>query len=237
MFRKPLFLVAGLLLAGALTAQELVIDYQYNVTGPDAGNYLTFQGPLRLHAVNKDSLDSVSGASRMKSTALLTGYQTDVMGKAALGGGLRSLLLYPVSPQNIRIEDKLTVSKAANGVITIQYVHRGVAYGIITDNTGKITLPRGNLFSRTVGYIQGAGPQVLHTDFSPDGTADKIDWAKVWNRSIPSGKNIGSTNNKTGDVLSDVDDPASLFYWSGTLQAAFDGRILKITGTLRPVKR
>jgi hypothetical protein len=236
MMRKLFVLFAVLVFAGALSAQELVIDYQYNTSGPDAGNFLSFKGN-RLVTVEKDSLDSVSGASKLHSTPLFTYYQTDVLGKAAFPGGLRSLLLYPVAPQALRTDDNLSVSKAANGVITIQYVHRGTAYGIITDNTGKITLPKGQFFSRAIGYIQGAGPQVLHTDFSSDGTAAKVDYAKVWSTNIAGGKTIGSTTSKTGDRVADVDDSASLFYWTGTLQATYDRNILKIAGTLKATKR
>jgi hypothetical protein len=233
-----------ILFAAALSvlgAQELKIEYQYKVNGPDAGNFLTFTGPLRSIAVNKDTLDAGSGASRQKSTVLFTAYQTDVLGKAAFPGGLRGLLLYPIAPQAIRTEDNLQVSKAANGSITIQYVHRGVAYGIITDNTGKINLgPSGatsgtQIFMRTVGYIQGAGPQVLHTDFSPDGTAAQVNYGAVWNPSTPSGKAVGNT--QTGGRVVDGPDPASLFYWTGSLQASFDNNILKISGTLKAAKR
>jgi hypothetical protein len=233
-----------ILFAAALTvvgAQELKIEYQYKVTGPDGANFLTFTGPLRQVAVNKDALDAASGASKQKATALFTAYQTDVLGKAAFPGGLRGLLLYPVASQSIRTEDNLQVSKAANGSITIQYVHRGVAYGIITDNTGKINLgPSGaaggtQIFQRTIGYIQGAGPQVLHSDFSSDGTAAKVNYGAVWNPSTPSGKTVG--NAQTGSRVPDSPDPASLFYWTGSLQVSFDSNILKISGTLKAAKR
>jgi hypothetical protein len=193
--------------------------------------------------VDKDTLDAATGASVKKSTTLFTAYQTDVLGKAAFPGGVRNLLLFPVATQATRTEDNLQVSKAANGAITVQFVHRGVAYGIITDNTGQINLgPAGpvngtQIYMRTIGYIQGAGPQVLHTDFSPDGTAAKVNYGAVWNPSTPSGKTVGNTQNKTGGRIVDGPDPASLFYWTGSLQAGFDNSILKISGTLKANKR
>jgi hypothetical protein len=233
-------LMAALSFAGA---QELKIDFQYKMNGPDAGNFLSFTGPLRYVAVDRDTLDAATGASVKKSTAFFTPYQTDMLGKAVFPSGLRNVLLLPVAPQSTRIEDNFQTSKAANGAITIQFIHRGVAYGIITDNTGKINLgPTGpvngtQIYMRTVGYIQGAGPQVLHTDFSPDGTAAKVNYGAVWNPSTPSGKTVGNTQAKTGGRIVDGSDPASLFYWSGSLQASFDNNILKITGTLRANKR
>jgi hypothetical protein len=233
-------LMAGLSLLGA---QELKIDYQYKLSGPDGGNFLTFTGPLRYIAVDRDALDAATGASAKKSTALFTPYQTDVLGKAAFPSGLRNVLLYPVAPQNIRTDDNLQASKAANGAITLQFIHRGIAYGIITDNGGKINLgPTGGLrgtqiYQRTVGYIQGGGPQVLHTDFSPDGTAAKVNYGAVWNPSTPSGKTVGNSQTKTGARISDGPDPSSLFYWNGSLQVSLDNNILKISGTLKAEKR
>jgi hypothetical protein len=242
---KKLMVFSALLVAALsfLGAQELKIDYQYKLSGPDAGNFLSFTGPLRYVAVERDTLDAATGASAKKSTAFITPYQTDMMGKAAFPSGLRNVLLYPVAPQSIRTDDNLQVSKAAGGAITIQFVHRGIAYGIITDNTGKINLgPAGafngtQIYMRTVGYIQGGGPQVLHTDFSPDGTASKVNYGAVWNPSTPSGKTVGTTQTKTGGRVTDAPDPASLFYWSGSLQASFDNSILKIAGTLRANRR
>jgi hypothetical protein len=233
MLRKMLFLVLCFVAVGALSAQNLIIDFQYNVSGPDAGNYLTFTGPLRYIAVNKDTYDAVSGASKQKTTALFTPYQTDITGKAAFPSGVRGLFLYPVSSDEIRQGDNLNVAKAANGVITIQYAHRGTAYRIVTDNQGRITFPRGSYSSRVIGYIQGAGPQVISRDFSSDGTAARIDWAKVWNARVAAGSAIpGNANAKTGEIVNDW-ETSTLFYWTGPLQFTFDRNILKINGTLR----
>jgi hypothetical protein len=244
MIKKTAFFFIFLTVAlSFLAAQELKIDYQFKVSGPDTNNFLSFTGPLRYITVEKDSLDAGTGASAKKSTTLFTPYQTDVLGKAAFPSGLRGILLYPVAPLSFRTDDNLQVSKAASGAITIQYVHRGVAYGIITDATGKITLgPAGGTsgtqaYQRTIGYIQTGKPQVLHSDFSPDGTAAKVNYAAVWNPSTPSGKPLDNSQVKTGARIPDAPDPASLFYWSGPLQVSFDNNILKISGTLKANKR
>jgi hypothetical protein len=237
MIRNSVILFALVVLVGSFaSAQDLKIDYQYNVTGAAAGNQLTYSGNYMVHA-DKDAFDAVSGASKQKATALFTYYQTDVLGKAAFPAGLRGLLLYPVAPPATRTDDFLSVTKAASGAITAQYVHRGVAYGIITDNTGKITFDRngiaapGRSAQRVIGFIQGAGPQQLHADFAPGG---KPDYAKVWNPSTAGGT-IGNT--KTGAQTNDFPAADSLFYYTGTLQFTFDQNILKISGTLKPNKR
>jgi hypothetical protein len=244
MLKKSVIILAIFLVAGSLlTAQELKIDLQYKVTGPDSGNFLTFSGPLRYIEARGDTYDAKTSASVQRSTRFLSAYQTDMLGKTVFPAGLRGLILFPVAADNIRIEDNLQVSRAAGGAITVQYVHRGVAYGIITDNTGKINLgPAGptastQMYQRTIGYIQGAGPQVLHSDFSPDGSAARVDYGKVWNTGITADKNTGSTQNKTGPRITDGPANTSLFYWIGALQVSFDNSILKISGTLKASKR
>ncbi|GHT65270.1 hypothetical protein FACS1894110_06740 [Spirochaetia bacterium] len=237
MIRKSVIFFALVVLVGSfVSAQDLKIDYQYNVTGVTAGNHLTYSGN-RLVGVTNDAFDAVSGASKQRSTAMFTYYQTDILGKAAFPGGLRSLLLYPVAADSLRTDDSLSVTKAASGVITIQYVHRGTAYGIITDNRGQITFDRngiaapGRSVQRVIGFIQGAGPQQIHADFLSGG---KPDYAKIWNAGTRGGT-IGSVT--TGAQTNDFPAADSLFYYTGALQFDFNNNILKITGTLKPNKR
>ena len=165
-------------------------------------------------------------------------YLYDVKGKQVFPLGLRGLFLFAVAPKELRTGDNLTVSKAASGVITVQYVHRGTAYKLETDPQGRFTFPKGNYLRRTIGFIQGEAPQVISTDFSSDGTAAKVDWRKVWNASIPGGKEIkAGVPTKTGTITDDngVDD--AMFQWQGTLQVSFDRNILKISGGLTAVKK
>ncbi|MDR1893598.1 MAG: hypothetical protein LBQ61_02745 [Spirochaetales bacterium] len=236
--RKALFFLIFSAAIGLcmLPAQNLTIDYQYNVSGRDTANYLSFSGPHRLVTANRDTFDAVTGASKQKSTALFTAYQTDISGKAAFPGGVRGLFLYPVAPDDLRTSDSLNVTKAANGVITIQYAHRGIAYRIVTDSQGRLTFPRGSYSVRTIGYIQGAGPQVISRDFSSDGTAAGINWNAVWDTRIASGQAIpGNASARTGAVTNDWED-STIFFWTGTLQFTFESNILKISGSLRATR-
>lgn len=238
MNRKLIVLVAALVsIAGAAFAQDLKIDYQVNVAAADAGNYFTFTGPIRYMAADKDTLDAKTGASAKGSTHFFMPYLYDVKGKAALPSGLRGLFLFAVAPNTQRTDDNLSATKAADGTITIQYAHRGTAYKLVTDKAGKFSFPKGDFVRRPIGFIQGAGPQVIGSDFSSNGTADKIDWAKVWNASIPGGKEIkAGVKNVTGTITDDNGVAEAMFKWEGTLQVTLDKNILKIVGGLTAVK-
>ena len=240
MKKKILFLFFCAFIAAAFVSAQnldLKIDYQFNVTANDSGNYLTYSGPQRYGAADKDTYDAATSASKQHSTPLFsTAYQVDIAGKAAFPTTVRGLFLYPVAPPTQRTDDNLTVTKASNGVITVQYAHRGTAYRLITDAQGRLSFPKGNNVSRTIGYIVGENPQVISKDFSSDGTAAKIDWSKVWDTSIPAGTAItgpnAPANAKTGAVTNDW-ETSSIFHFAGFLQFAFDGKILKINGSVR----
>ncbi len=232
------FVAALAVLGGAAFAQDLKIDYQVNVAAADAANYFTFTGPIRYMAADKDTLDATTGASKAGSTHFFQPYLLDVKGKNTMPSGLRGLFLFAVAATTQRTDDNLTVTKASNGVITIQYAHRGTGYKLVTDASGKLTFPKGNYVRRPIGFIQGAGPQVLSTDFSADGTAAKVDWSKVWNASIAGGKEIkAGVATKTGNILDDNGVAEAMFGWDGTLQVTFDKNILKIVGGLNAVKK
>jgi hypothetical protein len=220
-----------------LSAQDLSIDYQYNVSGRTEGNYLSYTSAIRYIAADKDSFDAATGASKQKSTSLFAPIQTDIMGKATISGGFRSLLMFPLADDSVRVEDNLHVYKEG-AVITMEYVHRGVAYRIRTDNQGNIGFPRGSYVMRTIGYIKGQGPQVISADFATDKTAATVDWKKVWDPATPSGRTVDSgSETKTGPIQNDYGDMMAMFNWDGTLKVNFEDSILTIKGVLRPVKR
>ncbi|MDR0525648.1 MAG: hypothetical protein LBG90_07245 [Spirochaetaceae bacterium] len=239
MYSRTLFVGCILLaITQFASAQELIINYRYNTTGPDSSNYLSFRSPIRYVGVEKDSVDSVSGASKFKSTTLFSPIQTDMLGKATFPAGVRGLLLFPVASDATRIEDNLHASKASNGVITIEYVHRGVAYKISTDKNGNIGFPRGGFLMRTIGYIEGHNPQVISKEFAPEGDADSVDWKKVWDPHIPSGREIApGVSAKTSGIQNDYGDLTALFNWDGTLHVGYDESVLTIAGSLKAVKR
>jgi hypothetical protein len=236
---KRIALVTALtLLCGVIFAQDLKIDYTLDLTPGSTTSYFTFTGPIRYMAVDKDHVDAATGASVKNSTELFQSYLFDVKGKNVLPNALRGLFLYAVGVEKSRAEDNLTIVKAATGVITVRYTHRGIAYELVTDATGKLVFPNGKYRMRGIGFIVGAGPQVIHKDFSSDGTAAKVDWNKVWDAAIPGGKEIAAGNaTKTGTIGPDGAVAESMYYWDGALQATFDKNVLKISGGLNAVKR
>lgn len=231
--RSVLLIAAFVLCAFAAAAADLTIDYQVNVAAKDyANNYFTFKGGN--HSVEKDQfvVDGTSGASKLGSTELFNTYRFDVRGKKTMPGGLRSLFLYPVADDGTRTGDNLQVSKAGNGTITIRYVHRGTAYEIVTDKTGALVLPITTARMRKIGHSDNQ----IHADFSKNGKATGVDWAKVWDASIADGKTVGSTTSKTGKIAPDVAE-SEFFVFAGTLKVTFARNILKIAGELNAVKK
>ena len=224
--KRLIVAIAVLLAAGAAFAADLQIDYQMNVAVTDyANNYLSVKGPAVTLA--KDQFDAGTGASKLESTAMFNIYRNDIYNGKLMPGALRSLFLYPVADEATRLGDNLQVAKAANGVITIRYTHRGTANEIVTDAAGKLSFPGLVVKARKIGHTDN----VIHPDFSKDGKATGVDWAKVWDASIADGKVVGATSSKTGKITDDTAN-SKVYGYKGDLQVTFDGKILKIAGTL-----
>jgi len=225
-----LCLAAFALCAFALSAADLAIEMQVNTTAQDyAGNYLTFKGAV--NTVEKDRFaagtDATSGASKLASTEIFNGYRFDVKGRPTMPSALRNVLLYGVAIDSIRTGDNLKAAKAADGSITVRFVHRGTAYEIVTDAAGKLVLPTAGVKMRKIGHTDNT----ISADFSASAKTADVDWKKVWDTSIADGKQIGTTPAKTGKVMADA-ATSDMFVWHGACQFAFDGRILKISASL-----
>ena len=217
--------------AMAVSAADLAVYVQVNLTQQDdANNYLTFKGAN--NSVEKDSFDAVAGASKGLATELFNSYRRDVKGAPTMPGGLRGLFLYGVAGDATRTGDNLQASQASDGTITIRSVHRGTAYELVTDKTGKLSLPNGNYRMRKIGHTDNQ----IHPDFSSNGKVANVDWAKVWNSSIADGKTVGTTASKTGKIMSDV-ATSSYFQFAGALQVKIEGKFLKVYGELDAVKK
>ena len=218
---------------------DLKVDFRLNTAQADTENYFSFSGNIRYMAVDMDKVDATTGASVLGTTHLLQAYLYDVEGKTTFASGLRGLFLFGVNPYDQIAIDNLTVSKAVDGVITMQYAHRGTAYRIKTGTDGKLSFPNGGFEQRTIGYIQGAGPQVISKDFATDGTSATVDWAKVWDTGVAGGKAVDDKNDKakTGNIVKAGSDPSSQYYFAGELPVTFENNILTIKGSLTAVSR
>jgi hypothetical protein len=222
--------VALLALAAAAAAADLSISLQVNTAAKDnAGNFLTYNG--KAVSVVKDQFaeapDGVSGASKLEGTAMFNVYRWDVFGGKLLPGGLRNFFLYPIGGDATRVGDGLTVTKAASGSIQVRFVHRGTAVEFATDLNGALTLPSALVKTRKIGHTDNT----ISTDFSASGKVADIDWQKVWDWSIPDGKQIGGTASKTGKIVFDTSNSA-VYVWTGALKFSLDGPILKVAGDL-----
>lgn len=247
MRKANIFITFILLFLLAITCQQkivekktddLKIDFQLNVAGSSDSSYFSFKGPIRYMEADKDTFDAKTNASSKGSTKLFQVYRYDVKGRNTLPDGLRGLFLFAVATSEQLKTDNFTINKDQDNIITIQYVHRGVAYYITTDKDGKLNFNDKSFKKRVIGYIKGEGPQVIHKDFSEDGTAAKVDWKKVWDGSIPAGKDFGpDIKVKTGSVVADVPSKDAFYYWDGTLQATFENNVLKISGVLSAMPR
>ena len=224
-----LALLACIVAAGAYAA-DLTISTQVNLTAMDyANNFFSFKGAVGTSDKDQFALkpDATSGASKLESTVTFNPYRTDVQGKKLIPGGVRNLFLYGIADYGTLTGDNLTVTKDASGVITIQSCHRGTAYKIVTDASGKLVFPNNSCSTRVIGTTSNQ----VSTDFSPTGKTADIVWAKVWDSSIADGTQIGTSTAKTGKILPDIANSA-LFQWTGALQVSFDGTYLKVSGSL-----
>lgn len=196
-------------------SEDLIIDYSVNVAGSDEGNFFHWKGNVRYMAAD-DNFDATSGASTLGSTHLFMMYLYDVEGKETMSSGLRGLFLYGVNGAASTKGDNVQASKASDGAVTIQYVHRGTAFRFTTDKSGVLSLPDGMMESRKIGT-----PKEIEAAFTSDGTAAGVDYAKVWSSDVkPAGAN-----------------PESMYFWDGDLKIALTGDIMTISGVLTSVAR
>jgi hypothetical protein len=238
-----LFVLVGAAFGQAAAVPTLSIDYQFNaVAADDANNFTFYKGPANASGTKdqfdpaKDFVDGITGASKLETTFAFNYYRNDIFGKKVFPGAIRSLMLYPVAGNQTRLDDAFQAVKNADGSIIVRFIHRGTAYQITTDKTGKISFPGFVALNRKVGYIAGEGPQVIAKDFYSDDMVVKVDWAKVWDANVKGGVAIGSSGQKTGDIVQDT-ATSEIVQYVGALQFAFDGKILTVKGDLQIVKK
>jgi hypothetical protein len=137
-----LVVLISLIVAVSACAQAVRIDYRMNIRAEDAAaNYFNWSIANRN---TNDAFDTATGASKAGSTAGFDAVRFDSVEarQAAIPGGLRGLLLFPVADWGTAVADKLQVGASGKQVI-IRYIHRGNAYEIRTDANGKLNLLTG----------------------------------------------------------------------------------------------
>ena len=196
-------------------SEDLFIDLQVSLAGDEKINHFHWKGNIRYMAA-EDSYDAVSGASALGSTHLFMAYLYDVEGKPAMGTGLRGLFLYGVNGKASMEGDNLHAVKNSDGSIVIRYVHRGTAYRFTTDASGVLTLPDGKFESRKIGT-----PKELEAEFTSDGTAQSVDFDKVFSRDVQW---AGASKD-------------AMYHWDGDLKVTLDNDVLAVKGVLTAVEQ
>jgi hypothetical protein len=200
-------------------AQNATIDARLNVAAPDGANY--FNWSVGSRSV-KDKLDASSGASLSGSTGEfnVVRYDSASTKKAAIPRGLWGLMLFPLSGYEVVKADALAVTQAGKEV-TVRFVHRGVAYELVTDKAGKFDVFTGARMARGIAENVG-GDFVLKKEFvkaggNPSSMAD-LDWSKL-------------------TLVPDVRDPAASRWYEGSVAMAFEKNVLSVKGTLTERKK
>lgn len=217
---KRVFISVLLVIAAAgLFAQDLRIDFRFNVEKEDAANYLNWS--LGKEVI-KDKYDAASGASVAGSTYGfdVVRYDNEITKNAALPAALRNLLLFPVSPFGIAIGDNFTVEETKQGLV-IRFVHRGVAYELKTDKKGNYNAVSDARAARGLADNVG-GKFIIKEEFVKAGTdgskgAD-LDWDKI--TLVPDTRAVSASR-----------------WFEGTLKVKYKKGILTMKGTLEEMKR
>ncbi|HOF85815.1 MAG TPA: hypothetical protein PLP41_08900 [Treponemataceae bacterium] len=217
---KRVFISVLLVIAATgLFAQDLRIDFRFNVDKDDTANYLNWS--LGKEVI-KDKYDAASGASVAGSTYGfdVVRYDNEITKNAALPAALRNLLLFPVSPFGIAIGDNFTVEETKQGLV-IRFVHRGVAYELKTDKKGNYNAVSDARAARGLADNVG-GKFIIKEEFVKAGTdgskgAD-LDWDKI--TLVPDTRAVSASR-----------------WFEGTLKVKYKKGILTMKGTLEEMKR
>ena len=154
---KKVILGAFLLLAIACTysatknaLQSIQFSFRYNTLADDGKNYLAWKTD---GTKQRDSFDAVSGASAARSTQNWAAFAT-VSKNKVMPKGLRALLLFAVNPRQAAQDDALSVSQEGRQ-LTIQFVHRGIAYRIQSDSHGLLDTESSFFLAENVAENKG----------------------------------------------------------------------------------
>lgn len=212
-------LAAVLLVAATFTAvaQKATIDMKYKVGTDDAANYINWSAD---GTSVKDGFDAASGASKANTTKKFDVVRYDATGKKqAVPAGLRALVLFPVATSAVALGDNFTVTTAGSKV-TIQFIHRGTAYVITSDDKGNIDLSNG--FQKSTASVADnvGGKFIVKDEFLKTGADNtsmaSVDWSKV-------------------TLAADTADADAGYSYTGSLKSTYNGGVLTLKGSLKKV--
>jgi hypothetical protein len=168
--------------ASSVTAQEAVIDMQYNILSFEpAKNYLNWSmGSKNV----KDSYDVRTGASAVGSTRELDAVRYDSMAtkRYTIPVGLRQLLLFPICPTRYTDLFHLTVIEEGQKLV-IRFILDGTLYQIRTDDRKRIDIKTAFSKAEGITVTNALVPVNLKPEYiRPGGSAadwNAIDWSKI----------------------------------------------------------
>lgn len=199
-------------------AQEVSIDFRYNVLKPDpTRNYLDWSiGSRNI----RDSLDATTGASRARSTRELDAvrYDSSATRRYTIPVGLRQLLLFPICPERYTNLFHLTVLEEGQKLV-IRFILDGTLYQIKTDDRKQFDVRNSYSKAPEIAVDNSLSPVVLRPQYIlPGGNArdwSALDWSKVQWRPDTADTNASRTYN-------------------GVLTAGYANGVLTIKGALLP---
>jgi hypothetical protein len=216
--KKLFYFAFSLCLGLSVSAQEVSIDFRYNVLKPDPSrNYLDWSIGSRSI---KDSLDATTGASRARSTRELDAvrYDSSATRRYTVPVGLRQLLLFPICPERYTNLFHLTVLEEGQRLI-IRFILDGTLYEIRTDDRKQFDVRNSYFKAEGITVTNALVPVNLKPEYIlPNGTAtdwNSLDWGKVQWRPDTADTNA---NRK----------------YNGVLTAGYANGVLTIKGTLQP---
>lgn len=210
-----LLLILLLVLSSAL-AEQLTISCLIDADAPQK----SFFSWMSNGKTTKDFFDATSGASKKHS---LKEFNNVIKknGRNCFPKSVQNLLLFAVSSPEYLTEDALSFSKTEK-TITIQFIHRGNAYKIVTEPDGSIDFTSGCFVHKNIAKNTGGvftiDENFLKESASEEKKADPHDFSSVdWEK-------LSFTPDKP--------EASSEQGFKGKLRATVSQNALKINGTL-----
>ncbi|MDR1363874.1 MAG: hypothetical protein LBJ35_07510 [Spirochaetaceae bacterium] len=215
--KKICFIMLFFALGVLATAQEISIDFRYNVLQPEPSrDYFnwTFENK-RI----QDSYDATTGASRARSTREFDAARYDTMTsrRYTLPSGIRHLMMFPVAPQRYTDNFHLTVQEEGRR-LRIRFIVYGTVYQILTDENKKIDVRNSCFFAENITESNSLISPLKARYVKPGGNANDInslDWSKI-------------------EWKPDTADANSSRKYTGALTAGYTNGVLTVKGVLSP---
>jgi hypothetical protein len=216
--KKIWFCISFFALTFTLFAQDLSIDFRYNVLGskPSRDYFNWAVGNRRI----QDSYDAATGASAARSTREFDAvwYDAQASRRYTLPHGFRHLMLFPIAPP--RYTDNFHMSVQEEGQrLRIRFMVYGTVYQILTDENKRIDIRTGCFLAENITE-RFALVSPLRARYVKAGgdvnDMNALDWEKV-------------------NFVPDTAAPNASRKYAGVLTAGYANGVLTVKGVLSPL--